>query len=175
VHSIVGGKLTTHRALAEDVLRKLRNELPRPVASNLTHQRPLPGALPQGERDELLSDLRGRFGERQARRLWGVYGRFAGDIAALAARPELAMTLDGGEVLAAELVHAFESEWARTLEDVLQRRCMAGLRADFGLRTASAAASVLERLGVFDKSRAAGELAQYRELAARHGAVANGD
>ena len=68
LYSIVGGKLTTHRALAEDALRKLRDELPRRVASNVTHERPLPGALPPAERDDLLAELRGRFGERQARR-----------------------------------------------------------------------------------------------------------
>jgi glycerol-3-phosphate dehydrogenase len=40
LYSIVGGKLTTHRALAEDVLAKLRAELPRPVARDLTRRRP---------------------------------------------------------------------------------------------------------------------------------------
>jgi glycerol-3-phosphate dehydrogenase len=172
LYSIVGGKLTTHRALAEDVLRKLRAELPRPVASHVTHERPLPGALAAGERDELLAELRGRFGARQAHRLWNVYGKFAADIASLAARPELAQPFDGGDVLMAELVHAFDSEWACTLEDVLQRRCMAGLGADFGLRAASAAAAALARLGLIDAGRAAQELEQYRELAARHGAAA---
>jgi glycerol-3-phosphate dehydrogenase len=72
LYSIVGGKLTTHRALAEDVLRKVRGELPRRVHPKLTHDRPLPGALQQGERDELLRELRGRFGERRALRLWHV-------------------------------------------------------------------------------------------------------
>jgi glycerol-3-phosphate dehydrogenase len=72
--------------------------------------------------------------------------------------------------LTAELVYAVTTEWAVTLEDLLQRRCMAGLAADFGLRTAPAAAAALERLGVWDAARAARELADYRELAARHGA-----
>jgi glycerol-3-phosphate dehydrogenase len=170
LHSIVGGKLTTHRALAEDVLRKLRNELPRRVDRKLTHERPLPGSLPAAERAALLAELRAKLGERQAQRLWRVYGRFAADVAALAARPELAAPLDGGDVLTAELVHALTAEWAQTLEDVLQRRCMAGLAADFGVRTAAAAAAALERLGVWDAARAARELEHYRELAARHGA-----
>jgi hypothetical protein len=47
---------------------------------------------------------------------------------------------------------------------------MAGLQADFGLRTAPAAAAALQRLGFWDAARAAHELAAYRELAARHGA-----
>jgi len=118
----------------------------------------------------LLATLRGRFGERQARRLWHVYGKFAADIAALAARPELAEPLADGALLTAELVYALTTEWAESLEDLLQRRCMAGLGADFGVRVAPAAAGALERLGIWDAARAAHELAGYRELAARHGA-----
>jgi glycerol-3-phosphate dehydrogenase len=170
LYSIVGGKLTTHRALAEDVLQKLRNDLPRPVDRNLTHERPLPGALSGADRDRLLDELRRQLGEPQAARLWRTYGRFAAEVAALAARSELAAPLGGSDVLTAELVYALTHEWAQTLEDVLQRRCMAGLGADFGLRVAPAAATALERLGMWDAVRAAHELANYRELAARHGA-----
>jgi hypothetical protein len=48
---------------------------------------------------------------------------------------------------------------------------MAGLDADFGLRTAPAAAAALTRLGIWSAPRAAGELAAYRELAVRHDAL----
>jgi glycerol-3-phosphate dehydrogenase len=75
-------------------------------------------------------------------------------------------------LLAAELVHALEHEWAVTLEDLLQRRSMVGLRADFGLGAATGAANALQRLGLWDSARVAEELAAYRALAARHRAVA---
>ncbi len=136
LYSIVGGKLTTHRALAEDVLHKLRHELPRPARRDLTRARPLPGALAAADREALLADLRARFGERQAQRLLRIYGKSAADVAALAQRPELGERLGDSDVLTAELVHALTNEWAVTLEDLLQRRCMAGLDADFGLRAA---------------------------------------
>jgi glycerol-3-phosphate dehydrogenase len=174
VYSIVGGKLTTHRALAEDVLAKLRNELALPTSRRLTRARPLPGTLAAADRDALDAELRGRFGERQARRLSRVYGASAAAIAELAARPELAQRLDGTDVLTAELVHALTNEWAVTLEDLLQRRCMAGLDADFGLRAAPAGAAALTRLGIWDSARAEHELAAYRELAVRHGAAPAG-
>ena len=147
---------------------KCATSFPGPWSRSSTRDRPLPGALPTAERDELLSALRGRFGERQARRLWHVYGKFAADIAALAARPELAEPLADGALLTAELVYALTTEWAESLEDLLQRRCMAGLGADFGVRAAPAAAGALVRLGIWDAARAAHELAGYRELAARH-------
>jgi glycerol-3-phosphate dehydrogenase len=172
LYSIIGGKLTTHRALAEDVLHKLRNDLPRPVGRGLTRTRPLPGALESEARDALLAELGARFGARQARRLWHVYGGLAADIAKLATRRDLGASVGtDGELLAAELVHALEVEWAVTLADVLQRRTMAGLAADFGLGAAVAAADTLVRLGVWDARRAATELDAYRALAARHGAA----
>jgi glycerol-3-phosphate dehydrogenase len=170
LYSIVGGKLTTHRALAEDVLSKLRHELPRSPTGSGTRARPLPGTLASADHAALLADLRARFGERQAQRLLRVYGKAAADVAALAARPELGAPLGASGVLTAELVHALEREWATSLEDFLQRRCMAGLDADFGLGAAPAAADALVRLGIWDPARAAHELAAYRELAAQHGA-----
>jgi glycerol-3-phosphate dehydrogenase len=170
LYSIVGGKLTTHRALAEDVLAKLRHELPRPPTGPGTRARPLPGTLAAAEHAALLSELSARFGERRAQRLLRVYGKFAADVAALAARPELEEPLGASGVLTAEIVHALEKEWATSLEDFLHRRCMAGLDADFGLDAAPAAADALVRLGIWDAARAADELAAYRELAARHGA-----
>jgi glycerol-3-phosphate dehydrogenase len=170
LHSIVGGKLTTHRALAEDVLRKVRHELPRPVAAG-TRARPLPGGLPPAERDAMLADLEARFGTGAARRLWHVYGGAAAAVAKLAAAEELAGPVTPGRtLLAAELVYALESEWATTLADLLLRRSMVGLEADFGLGVAADAAKVLVRLGFWDAQRAAAEISAYRALAARHGA-----
>jgi glycerol-3-phosphate dehydrogenase len=169
LYSIVGGKLTTHRALAEDVLHKLRRELPRPASASLTRDRPLPGALLASERAALLADLGGRFGAAQAQRLWRIYGGLAADVAALAAQRDLSGVVGG--VLTAELKHAVETEWAVTLADVLQRRCMVGLDGDFGLGAAPAVADAFVRLGIWDAARAAHELAAYRELAVRHGAT----
>jgi hypothetical protein len=48
---------------------------------------------------------------------------------------------------------------------------MAGLGADFGLAAAEPAARWLERLGVWDKTRAEQELADYRAHAVRQRAL----
>ena len=58
-------------------------------------------------------------------------------------------------------------QWARTLVDLLQRRCMAGLDAHCGLEMAPAAADWLFRLGLWDKRGAEAELAAYRAPARR--------
>jgi len=171
LYSIVGGKLTTHRALAEDVLRKLARDGRQPQPPSATRTRALPGALPDDARAALLAELGARFGAPQAQRLWNVYGGAAAAVAALAVRPELAAPLGAANgVLTAELIYGLEMEWATTLEDLLQRRCMAGLGADFGLNVAPAAAAALVRLGIWDAARADAELTAYRQLAARHGA-----
>src|SRR5262249_29564392 len=84
LYSVVGGKLTTHRALAEDVLGVLRSELPGLERVRPTRDRPLPGALAQRERDELLAEVGAQLGAAQAARLWHVYGGAARRIAELA-------------------------------------------------------------------------------------------
>ena len=70
-------------------------------------------------------------------------------------------------VLVAELVYARKAEWAATLDDFLQRRCMAGLDADFGLGAAESAAGWLVGSGIADAARAESELSDYRALAAQ--------
>ena len=170
-YSIVGGKLTTHRALAEDVLRYVGEVLPAAKRASSTRSRPLPGALASADRDELLRELGAAFGAHQAARLWSVYGAAARQVAGLARERGLAAELDADGMLAAEAVYALEHEWARTLVDILNRRTMAGLAADFGLRAAAACARHLQAAGIWDAPRAADELAAYREYARRHGAI----
>ena len=69
--------------------------------------------------------------------------------------------------MAAELKYGMESEWAMTLVDLLQRRCMAGLGRDFGLAAARSAAACLTRLSIWDRARAEQEVAEYRDYAER--------
>ena len=164
LYSIVGGKLTTHRALAEDCLKRLR-----PVLGNRhpspTRGRPLPGALPVDERDALLADAGRVVGQATALRWWRTYG---GASRALLTRigsaPELGQRIGPDSDLAiVELVHALEAERARTLVDILRRRTMSGLAADLGRRDAPLAADRLVRLTIWDRARAAAEIAVYRE------------
>ena len=152
----------------------LRRDLPRLAGSSPTRERSLPGALDAHDRDWLLAELGAVLGAPQAQRLWCIYGAGAREVARQAsAERGLATELLEGQVggepspLVAELLYTREKEWAVTLGDFLQRRCMAGLGADFGLAAAVSAAQWLERLGVWDAPRAAEELRAYRELARR--------
>jgi glycerol-3-phosphate dehydrogenase len=168
LYSIVGGKLTTHRALAEDVLLRIWRRRDRSFVS-ATRERPFPGALDATARGELLAALGAELGAGQAARLWRIYGAQAAAIASLARdSKELAMVLGpAARPLVAELVYAVREEWASSLADILLRRCMAGLAADRGLDSAPAAAGWLVRLGVWDRSRGNHEVESYRALVCR--------
>jgi glycerol-3-phosphate dehydrogenase len=168
LYSIVGGKLTTHRALAEDVLLRTWRRRDRPFRS-ATRTRPLPGALDEIARAELLEALGAYLGVDQAARLWRIYGAQAAEIGSLArSSKELAMVVGpAASTLVAELVYAVREEWAGSLADILLRRCMTGLGADRGLDSAPLAADSLVRLGLWDKSRADHEVESYRALVRR--------
>jgi glycerol-3-phosphate dehydrogenase len=168
LYSIVGGKLTTHRALAEDVLLRIWRRHDRSFAS-ATRARPFPGALDVAARGELLATLSAELGADQATRLWRIYGGRAAAIASVArSSKELKRVLGPGtRPLVAELVCAVQEEWASSLADILLRRCMAGLAADRGLDSAADAAAWLVRLGLWDRSRGNHEVESYRALVRR--------
>jgi glycerol-3-phosphate dehydrogenase len=176
LYSIVGGKLTTHRALAADCLRRLRGRLPARDAG-ATALRLLPGALRADERAALLGDLSRAVGEATAARLWRTYGGRARRLLERAGdSSELRQRLGpGSDYLVGELVFAIEEEWAVSLADILMRRTMAGLDADSGRRAAPLAADWLVRLGLWDKRRAAEEIAAYRALGRRFAVPLGGD
>jgi len=180
VYSIVGGKLTTHRSLAAQVMGRLARDGFMPAdgeAERVRRAGRLPGAIAGRERGALEAELAGSFGERHAARLIRTYGRIAERLLRDAGlRPELAApAAPGSALLRVELVYALESEWAASLIDLLQRRVMLGLDADFGLGAADAASRALVELGVWDAARAADELAAYRRHAETHRAAAARD
>jgi len=162
--SVVGGKLTTYRELAEQVVDVALAKLALEPRRATTGEEPLPGA--RGDLEAVRSELAARLGcdQRAAGRLVGIYGVRARDIAALAAADRaLAAPFDPGTgALAAEVVWAFEHERARTLADVLLRRTMVGLGATVGVGPDEAAAAVgHDHLG-WSAARAAEEIEAYR-------------
>jgi glycerol-3-phosphate dehydrogenase len=150
--TIVGGKLTTMRRMAQqvvdavgEILRDKGREAP--IGPCVTAARPLPGggvtpALP-ADADELPAETR--------EHLANTYGSRVLDVLALrAAAPALASRLDPElPYVWAEVVHAIEREHAREVSDVLMRRVPLFRQArDQGLAAAPlVAASLGEMLG----------------------------
>jgi len=165
--SIVGGKLTTYRSLAEQTVNLIIKKLPPHSArssSCTTARGPLPGAethnfsafcatfkqhspLPEATNDRLL----------------GIYGTRASLILNLIGQDaSLAEVFDNETgALAAEVVLAFKHELATTLADCLLRRTMVSLNSTRGLTAVAAAGAIArEHLG-WSEDRVAHEIREY--------------
>lgn len=169
LYSIVGGKLTTYRSLAEQatdtVLKALKLK-----RRDSTRKRALPGCtnmhLPP-YRDAFrtrhgLSDL-------TAAHLLKVYGQRAEEVLALASgHPDLKTVLcEESGTIAAEIVMALGPEKATTLTDIFMRRTMTGFAPSRGLGAAEAAARVAQQHCGWTPEHAAREVDRYRDYCTR--------
>ncbi|PPL19048.1 glycerol-3-phosphate dehydrogenase/oxidase [Microterricola pindariensis] len=164
--TLIGGKLTTHRALGELVAKKIERALGRKPGASPTRNAALPGA-PTGEWAEYREGFIGRTSlpAAAAARLVDTYGVAAESVARLIDEsPELARVVDPDSgALAAEAVHAVVNEGAFTLEDVVLRRMVVALNGDVGLAAAPAIAAVLVEHAGWTRERADSELDRYRQ------------
>ena len=162
--SIVGGKLTTYRELAEQTVAAVGRLSDRRLPDSTTATEPLPGARPDG-----TFPVVGTLQPRSAEHLRRVYGSAAGSVVARAISPELLRPFDPvSGAIGAEIAYAFEREAARTLADVLLRRTMVGLGPEVGVGADAAAAEVARQALGWSEERAAAEIAAYRAFVARY-------
>ncbi|GAB1511320.1 glycerol-3-phosphate dehydrogenase/oxidase [Actinophytocola sp. KF-1] len=123
---VAGGKYTTYRVMAADVVDAAAKGLGRAVAPSLTRHLPIHGAVGFRELWATRADLAAGAGLPVAtvERLLGRYGSAVTDLLAVIDRdPRLGAPLTGaGEYLAAEIVYAVTHEGALDLDDVLSRR-----------------------------------------------------
>ncbi|MFI7677290.1 glycerol-3-phosphate dehydrogenase/oxidase [Actinophytocola sp. NPDC049390] len=123
---VAGGKYTTYRVMAADVVDAAVKGLGRAVAPSLTRHLPIHGAVGFRELWTTRDTLAARAGLPVAtvERLLGRYGSAVTDLLAMIDRdPRLAAPLTGaGDYLAAEVVYAVTHEGALDLDDVLSRR-----------------------------------------------------
>jgi glycerol-3-phosphate dehydrogenase len=130
--SIVGGKITTYRRVAEEALRRLLPLVPRPAGPPWTRGAPLPGGdFACGDRDRLAGDLMAAvpfLDTGTAERLARTYGTMARGILAGATRAEDFGQHFGAGLYQREVQHLIDKEWARTADDILWRRTKLGLR-----------------------------------------------
>jgi glycerol-3-phosphate dehydrogenase len=172
--SIVGGKLTTYRSLAEEAVNLVFKELGKSVAKCSTAEVPLPGAvIPEtgSNFEDCCKHFRQGSGLPDATgdRLLRIYGTRATELVKMtAAEPSLGKILDDEtHATAAEVVYSFEREFASTLTDCLLRRTMVGLNSTLGMKAVEAAARIgREHLG-WPEDRVEQELAGYQKVISR--------
>ncbi len=132
--SVFGGKITTARALAEEVMEKLAPLLgaePHPV----TRARVFPGGMVAGF-DAFLAQVRARWpflGEARSERMARAYGSMLAEMLGDTADAAGMGAELGCGLTEIELRWMRDREWARTAEDVLWRRSKLGLHAPPGL------------------------------------------
>jgi len=165
--SIIGGKITTYRHLAEEVLDRVAPRLKAGSRACTTAEVPLPGAAAAADVLRELAAFPAVPAASHAH-LYAVYGRRAPQVAALSRdAPDLGEPLvAAGGAIGAEVVFAVREEFAVTLGDVLMRRCMAGLGPDLGRASLAPALRVAARhLGWDDARCRAEEAACQAEIA----------
>ena len=146
--SVMGGKWTTHRAMAEDTLNVVQKYLGAAGRRCSTLSHPLLGS--DGYAPDYWQSLAARFAlsEPTARHLAEKYGVCARDVMKLAeVEPDLARPLlEGLAPIRAEVVFGSRDELAASIEDVLARRIglqLYGWRDS--IRAAPAVAELLAR------------------------------
>ena len=164
--TIIGGKYTTSRRMAEDAVDAAAGYLGGPIPASVTAALPLLGA----DGWMALRNRRGRLAAatglpvEQVDHLLGRYGSLVGELFELIAeRPGLARPLDGAmEYLEVEAVYAATHEAALHLDDALARRMRISIETrDRGVAAAPRVAELMGEVLGWDESRRAGEVADW--------------
>lgn len=162
--SIMGGKWTTHRFMAENTIDAVQRQLGAPVTLSPTRDHALIGAA--GFTDDYWQKLAAEHGisELTARHLAAKYGTTAPEVIELIHQDAgLAEPLcDGLAPIRAEVVFAARDEMAVTVEDFLGRRIGLQLYSwRASIRTAPAVASLLARELGWNRAQEQEEIEKY--------------
>ena len=161
--SVAGGKLTTHRRIAEQVVDLICERLGLAIQKSPTLTVPLPGARAAIEADsastKLPSETRRLLNER--------YGTRAAIVAAIAAESTdlINPLIDGASTIGAEVIFATRYEMARSLGDFLVRRTSMTWQAPLdALASAPIVARLMARELRWEPARERSEVNRFRKL-----------
>jgi len=162
--SILGGKWTTHRLMAQDTIDAVQREMGQQPSSSLTRQQPLAGA--KGFDANFATTLEKEYAlpADVARHLSGKFGvRALKLLELLRENPEWKTRVtDRVPAIQAELVYSIRFEMAETIEDLLARRTgvqMYGWKE--ALAAAPIAANFLAREKSWDSANEEAAVAEY--------------
>ena len=163
LYSVIGGKLTTHRSLAEHVVDEVAHELDNHAPCR-TRDLPFPYSPGTGM-EALREELMGRYGlsGASAARLTSIYGSRSPEIAALAASDPVSPGHwpRRHRLLAQSSSGRSRMRWRSVSSDAVIRRAMAAWTTDLGRSAAEGAARIGQSHLGWTKDRAADELAEF--------------
>ena len=168
---ISGGKYTTYRVMARDVVDAAVGRGMATARPSETDELPLRGAAPRLELDQLAGRLATEPGldDRTAKALVDRHGTEAPAVLALGRELDLVRSLgEGIDQLQAEVAWAARRELAGSLDDVLARRMrLVQVLPDRGESIAPRVAEILGAELDWDAARQRSEVASYLETARR--------
>ena len=169
--SIAGGKFTTYRLMARDVIDAAVADFDREVPGSVTDQVPLLGADGLAAVQPAIGRLAEDYavGTEVVEHLLGRYGTLAEEVLELTREDRtLAEPLAPGHpYLRAEVAYAVTHENALAVEDVLMRRTRLFIEsADAGAAAAPDVAAIMGRLLGWNRRKRASETRRYLDLIA---------
>jgi glycerol-3-phosphate dehydrogenase len=165
LHSIVGGKLTTYRQLAEDSVNLAVKQLGKGLKIPVSKKTPFPGAQSSDMAEFKTQFVNAGFVDpATANRLFALYGTRAQDVVELVkADPSLGERFDpNSPAIAAELIFAVDEEFAHTLADVFARRILLAFEPSHGLDGVQRATEILGKHCGWNAQRRKAEIAGYQ-------------
>lgn len=160
VMSVLGGKITGYRAIAEEVTDLICHRIDGRVRPSRTAATQLPGARGYEAYQRAVFD-----NEDKASHLYELYGTRAEGVLAIArSSPEFAQRLSTRyPSIAAQVIFAVRHEHCVRLSDFLRRRTLLGATEDQGLDAAERAAALMALELGWSQQRMADELVAYRQ------------
>ena len=170
--SITGGKLTTYRRMAIEVIQKVAEGLGKKVSADPMKARsaiePLPGGEPHDLERLFATGVGAGLSEPTVAHLVGQYGAEASTLYDLVKEwPQLKEQIHPLHgAIGAQVVHSVRHEFARRLDDVLLRRLSVGYETpDAGGAAVEQASILMGRELGWDDSRRREEVERYHEVA----------
>ena len=153
--SLVGGKLTTCRSLAEEAAGQVLKRLGIPQTAH-SRNRPLPGGESYPSDEEFSRRLatlaeRHALSVEQVTAIWSLYGTRTDAILAAISEPS-GESLAGTQYPKAFVRWMVQNEWVRSVEDLVERRLML-LFQPFGRETLRELAVLLAEAGRLESSQ----------------------
>jgi glycerol-3-phosphate dehydrogenase len=170
--SIAGGKYTTYRVMAKDVVDRTVIELRRLTQESVTEKLPLVGAdgyFALAQQKDRIAQESG-LDVATVTHLLNRYGSLISEILDLIkVQPQLASTLDADlPYIKAEIVYAASHEGARSVDDVISRRTRISFEAiNHGVHLADEIATLIAPVLGWNAKQRKESVAQYTELVDR--------
>ena len=141
--SLIGGKLTTHRQVGEEMVDAVLKKQGKPRSHSATRRAPLPGAISTIKAKGLMTTAN----RDMVAHLLSLYGARTPNVLAIVEElPELGEPVVPGQPdIKAQIVYSVRSELARTYVDICRRRTALSMRGNYGFDALPVVADVLKR------------------------------